>query len=252
MNTLTRHGFDRVTLTVLDSVAPSGPCRVSSELGNRRGFSVPCQITNCSKPATRTKKTLCEAHYCRLRRGIPLDKPVYARRLEGDHCRVEGCPTPRHGGSYCSKHEARIRRHGDSEAWHPVPGQPGATNPAWTGEHASYEAAHQRLGATRGQPKRCDLCGTTEERRYHWALNWHGAPKVRYEINGPTKTKGLPYSTDPLDYVRACIPCHKRMDMESLKSRWVTTHPLEAAELGLTLHSWDLRHSSEFNEEAYP
>lgn len=41
MNMLTRHGFDRDATFVIELDAPFGPCRVSSELGNRRGFVVP-------------------------------------------------------------------------------------------------------------------------------------------------------------------------------------------------------------------
>jgi len=37
---LTRHGFDRDATFVIELDAPFGPCRVSSELGNRRGFVV--------------------------------------------------------------------------------------------------------------------------------------------------------------------------------------------------------------------
>src|SRR5688500_8865624 len=39
MTRLARHGFDRV-LSVVDSDTPFGPCRVSNELGHRRGFPV--------------------------------------------------------------------------------------------------------------------------------------------------------------------------------------------------------------------
>lgn len=39
MTVLTRHGFDRSPILVVDSNAPFGPCRVSNDFGTRRGFS---------------------------------------------------------------------------------------------------------------------------------------------------------------------------------------------------------------------
>lgn len=193
-----------------------------------------CEIGDCPKAPTRSKGTLCEMHYCRIRRGIPLDKPAQARRLEGHVCFVEECSKPRTNGRYCAMHEARIRRHGDADAWHPKPSKPGAQSSNWSGESASYNAAHLRLKSVRGKPLRCDQCGVTGEgRQYHWALNWNGQPKVRAEIVGPIHTRGVPYSTDPLDYSRLCVPCHKRMDLASIPSRFVTTHPLEARAEGL-------------------
>jgi hypothetical protein len=71
--------------------------------------------------------------------------------------------------------------------------QTGDRNHVWTGDKASYLAAHKRVYRTRGKPRLCEHCGANDERMYHWA-NVTG----RY--------------TDVSDYVRVCVPCHRAFD----------------------------------------
>ena len=72
--------------------------------------------------------------------------------------------------------------------------QKGARNHAWRGEQAGYQALHLRVVSVRGTPARCEECDLADpKRRYEWA-NISG----RY--------------TDPSDYRRLCIPCHRRFD----------------------------------------
>jgi hypothetical protein len=104
-------------------------------------------------------------------------------------------------------HYARWERHGDVHMVKRPPGQPGSSNPRWKGDDAGYYTVHHRLSRYRGRPSRCDHCGHSDpDAAYHWALDWSRQPTT-------TTEDGLPYSTDLNDYVRLCVPCHKRMDL---------------------------------------
>ena len=72
--------------------------------------------------------------------------------------------------------------------------QRGSLNSSWKGDKATYAALHYRVAAARGQPQRCEVCGTTDpSRNYDWAnLTGH------YE--------------DLSDYRRMCRSCHWRHD----------------------------------------
>jgi hypothetical protein len=79
----------------------------------------------------------------------------------------------------------------------------------WKGDNAGYFTLHRRVAQVRGRPSRCEICGTTEARMYHWAnLTGHYA--------------------DPFDYARLCVPCHRNFDY----GRSVTSCPAG--------HSYDL------------
>lgn len=69
----------------------------------------------------------------------------------------------------------------------------GALNPRWKGEKASYSAKHYRVERLRGQPRKCEVCGTTTAKIFEWA-----------------NLSGL--YDDPNDYKRMCGSCHKRHD----------------------------------------
>lgn len=56
-----------------------------------------------------------------------------------------------------------------------------------------YKAAHHRVNKLRGQPRKCEHCGTTSAKRYEWA----------------SKTKNY---NDPQDYIRLCRRCHMKFD----------------------------------------
>ena len=71
--------------------------------------------------------------------------------------------------------------------------QAGDRNHMWKGSDARYQALHVRVEKARGKPRRCSACDTTDAGRYEWA-NLTG----RYD--------------DIADYVRLCIPCHRRLD----------------------------------------
>jgi hypothetical protein len=70
----------------------------------------------------------------------------------------------------------------------------GAAHPNWKGNNVTYKTFHKRLYNTRGQPRKCEICGTEDHsRRYDWA-NLSG----RYD--------------DPNDYARMCWQCHMQYD----------------------------------------
>lgn len=77
-------------------------------------------------------------------------------------------------------------------------------NNSWKGERASYGAFHRRLDATKGRPKKCEECQTTDpSKHYDWA-NLTG----RYD--------------DPSDYRRMCRSCHRKYDKGSLNFKGAT------------------------------
>ena len=71
--------------------------------------------------------------------------------------------------------------------------QRGPLNDSWKGGAAGYQALHLRVESQRGKPRRCEVCGTTEATRFHWA-----------NLTGD-------YG-DVSDYARMCPPCHYRFD----------------------------------------
>lgn len=73
-----------------------------------------------------------------------------------------------------------------------------AENGMWKGSEASLIAKHTFVVRRLGKPQRCEHCGTTEKRMYHWA-----------NISGN-------YLRDVSDYIRLCVPCHKRFDLRKL------------------------------------
>lgn len=76
--------------------------------------------------------------------------------------------------------------------------QNGEKNGMWKGEDASYAAKHIWAANNFGRPQRCEFCLTTEKRMYHWA-----------NISGT-------YRRERDDWLRLCVPCHKRNDIKVL------------------------------------
>jgi len=75
-------------------------------------------------------------------------------------------------------------------------------SPRWKGLEASLVAKHAWVVRRLGQPKKCVFCGLDdEERMYHWS-----------NISGK-------YLRDVNDYQRLCVPCHKRYDLDKIKSK---------------------------------
>lgn len=70
-----------------------------------------------------------------------------------------------------------------------------ASNSQWKGAKASYSAIHHWVRRKLGKACKCELCGTSEIRKYHWA-----------NISGQ-------YRRDLSDYFQLCVPCHKKYDL---------------------------------------
>lgn len=74
----------------------------------------------------------------------------------------------------------------------------GEGNHKWKGDGASFTAKHNWIVRRLGKPQKCEHCGTTKKRMYHWS-----------NISGE-------YKRDVSDYQRLCVPCHKKYDLERL------------------------------------
>lgn len=61
-----------------------------------------------------------------------------------------------------------------------------------SGANSEYRMLHLWVESTLGKPMVCAECGTTENRRYHWA-----------NLSGE-------YQKDPSDWIRLCVPCHMK------------------------------------------
>jgi hypothetical protein len=68
-------------------------------------------------------------------------------------------------------------------------------------------AIHMRL-KNRPDPGACEHCGASKV-TLHWALDHD-------RCLTPLESEQGPYSLDPSDYRRLCVPCHKTMDLEQL------------------------------------
>lgn len=62
----------------------------------------------------------------------------------------------------------------------------------------AYAATHMWMKYHYGKPQKCENCGTTEKRMYHWS-----------NISGT-------YQRERDDWLRLCVPCHKSNDIKAL------------------------------------
>lgn len=86
--------------------------------------------------------------------------------------------------------------------------QTGPDNPLWRGDAVGYTALHRRVDARRGQPSKCERCGTDD-------------PSVRYEWANLTGDY-----TNIDDFERMCALCHRRFDAARRKETGERTRPL--------------------------
>lgn len=70
----------------------------------------------------------------------------------------------------------------------------GEKNHKWKGNDVGYAGLHTWVSRQLGKPKKCDHCGDTSDRRYEWANKSHE------------------YLRDKNDWIRLCLPCHKKYD----------------------------------------
>lgn len=169
-----------------------------------------CSIEGCTKP--KRTRGLCNAHYERWRKhgttGPPSLKPW---GVTG--CKVPGCDRPHRSNGYCTLHRQRWATHGDPlKVIHPgtnTPPRYGASNPAWTGDDATYGSAHNRLRQQRGPAgdHPCQHCGRMAA---HWAYD-HQCPDER---TGTDHGRPAVYSLNPDHYMPLCVRCHRHFDVE--------------------------------------
>lgn len=70
----------------------------------------------------------------------------------------------------------------------------GENNHSWVGNKAKcVETYHRRLNRKHGSPKKCEVCGSTTAKCYHWANLTGNYPDLE-------------------DYKRMCASCHAKYD----------------------------------------
>lgn len=67
----------------------------------------------------------------------------------------------------------------------------------WKGDKITYSPLHKWMHKKFGSPHQCEKCGFkhTSNRKIHWAKKVDG------------------YSRKRKDWVRLCVPCHKKYDL---------------------------------------
>lgn len=83
------------------------------------------------------------------------------------------------------------------------PGMPSEENPNWKGDAVGYTALHMWLYGKLGQPQLCEVCGSTNKKKYEWA-----------------NISGL-YKREVSDWKRLCTSCHRNFDGHGYKA-WDT------------------------------
>lgn len=73
-------------------------------------------------------------------------------------------------------------------------GASGESNHSWKGDEVGYSGIHKWVERQRGNPEKCEFCGTTTASKFEWANLDHE------------------YERDLDDYVRLCTSCHRRYD----------------------------------------
>lgn len=116
------------------------------------------------------------------------------------------CEKPAHARDMCGTHYQRWRKHGNALARGRPGGHGGPFRWEGDGDEVTYLGQHRRVEAARGFPSSCEHCNLNEsEEKYEWAFNNKGD---RNNVN---------------DYLRLCIPCHKKFDAELMprgKDHW--------------------------------
>lgn len=92
-----------------------------------------------------------------------------------------------------------MRKHGIATRLQIKRDQTGAKNHVWTGDNATYLAAHQRVYRARGKASHCEHCGASDDRMYHWA-----------NVSGNY--------LDVSDFIQLCVSCHRKFDAGKRKA----------------------------------
>jgi hypothetical protein len=156
-----------------------------------------CSIEGCERPHKAIG--LCQAHYRRHRLGHSMDvqdRPGAPRQHAT--CTIPGCSEAHQARGWCLKHYTRWKRQGD-----PNIALVGEAHPGFTGDDASYGAAHMRVKRARGSASQfaCSDCGGPASQ---WSLI-HGRGSQWVEGSGY-------FSLASDDYEPRCKPCHDAYD----------------------------------------
>lgn len=79
----------------------------------------------------------------------------------------------------------------------------GIKNNKWKGDDVGNVALHSWVKRKLGRPTKCEFCGFESESpfRIHWANKSHE------------------YKRDITDWLRLCVPCHKKYDLDFIKNK---------------------------------
>ena len=72
--------------------------------------------------------------------------------------------------------------------------QRGKKHHLWKGDKIGYYPLHRWIAYNLGRPKKCEMCGSENEKEYDWANKDHK------------------YKRDFKDWIRLCKPCHRKYD----------------------------------------
>jgi hypothetical protein len=75
----------------------------------------------------------------------------------------------------------------------------GENHPRWKGDDIGYAGIHDWIEKEKGKPSKCDICETTEAKKFEWC------------------NKNHKYKRNLSDWFRACTRCHRRHDKILLK-----------------------------------
>jgi len=110
------------------------------------------------------------------------------------------------GKTLTDEHRAKISEANKGKVRSPE--QRAVLSTAMRRDDPGYDGAHARVVHEKGLPSLCKQCGTVEG-QFEWALS-HDATDVR---TGTSKRRlGQRYSPHVKDYVRLCVPCHRKYD----------------------------------------
>lgn len=169
-----------------------------------------CTEDDCGRPTRSSGSPYCEMHYYRLRRTGSTVRTRNWNRL-GGVCSVDDCGSPEIRPGLCMKHAARMDRHGTTDfiPHHQRRMVRGERHHMWRGAEAGYGGSHIRVRVVKGSPRN-HICPCGAPAR-QWAYD-HKDPDERSAAGVHA------YSTKPEHYVAMCVPCHKKADLEYLKS----------------------------------
>lgn len=80
-------------------------------------------------------------------------------------------------------------------------GVAGINLPNWKGDSVGYDALHDWVERWAGKPSKCELCGSTDAKKFHWS-NRSGEYKRKLS-----------------DWQRLCVKCHNKYDYEKFGAR---------------------------------